>query len=87
MDNLLYNTLLKYFNILSLMGYRNYNSVYKILTLIFIYDFIKKDFYGYLTKEDYNTINKSLYCLFGTDCLIPIPTDNKLCFGNITKIV
>ena len=66
MDNMIYEILYKYFNSLAISGYKNYENVYKILFLVGIEEFIRNDFYGYLTKEDYNEINKALYCIYGS---------------------
>lgn len=73
MDNVLYTTISRYFNILSKFGYVNYNEVYNILYLMLIRDFIYNDFYGYITEDDYRYIERSLYCLFGKSCLISYP--------------
>lgn len=91
MDNLLYNTLNKYFNLLSNVGYNNYKSVYKILFIVFIEEFIRRDFYGYLTEEDYSSIDRAFYYIYGTDCLIPVPNYckynmNKLYLGSVTEM-
>lgn len=91
MDDFLHEILSRYFNTLSVLGYKDYNSVYKVLLLSLIRDFINKDYYGYLTEEDYNTINKSLYCIYGTSCLIPYSnkysrTMNRLYLGSMSEI-
>lgn len=91
MSNFIYEVLSRYFNTLSILGYKEYLSVYKVLLLILIKDFIDRDYYGYLTKEDYNTVNKALYCIYGTTCLIPYSgkyskTMNKLYLGSMSEI-
>lgn len=91
MDNMIYEILYKYFNSLAISGYKNYEKVYKILFLVSIEEFIRNDFYGYLTKEDYNEINKALYCIYDTDCLIPVPNYktynmNKLYIGSLSEM-
>ena len=91
MGNFIYEVLSRYFNTLSVLGYKEYSSVYKVLLLILIKDFIDKDYYGYLTEKDYNTINKALYCIYGTTCLIPYSskyskTMNKVYLGSMSEI-
>ena len=91
MDNMIYEILYKYFNSLAVSGYKNYGNVYKILFLVCIEEFIRNDFYGYLTKDDYNKINRALYCIYGTDCLIPVPNYktynmNKLYIGSLSEM-
>lgn len=92
MDNIIYNSLNKYFHTLSVLGYKSYEEVYKLLTLILIEEFVNSDFYGLITKEDYQHIERALYCLFGTTCLIPYPSFcnntnmNKLHLGSMTEL-
>lgn len=73
MDNIVYEALKSYFNTLSVLGYESYEEVYKLIYLISILDFTYNDFKGYITEEDYRIIQDSLYCIFGTSCLIPYP--------------
>lgn len=73
MDNITFEALHKYYSFLSVTGYKNYSGVYKLLVLAILKDLIYNDFRGCLNKEDYHTISKFLYSLFGTDCLLPYP--------------
>lgn len=73
MDEIIYDSILNYFSTLSNLGYINYNDVYKLLFLVAIRDFIYNDFWEYISEEDYREIEKSLYKIFGTSCLIPYP--------------
>ena len=89
MDKVLYNSLYRYFTTLAKIGTVSYNSVNKLLVLIFYKHFIYEDYRGNLSKEDYNTIEKALDCLFGSTCLIPYPNYlemGKLHLGDMTEI-
>lgn len=74
MDELIFKTLDRYFNVLSKLGYFNYKDVDKMLFLIAIYDFIYNDFEGLITEDDYRDIEKAVYCILGSTCLIPFPS-------------
>lgn len=64
----------KYFNTLSKLGYRNYDSVSKLLILLFIEEILDSPEYSfYITEDDYKVITNALYCLYGNDCMIDIP--------------
>lgn len=73
MDNVLYESLSRYFNILSKLGYMNYTDVNKLLVLIFVYDLLESDCSAFITEEEYRVISSALYCLYGSTCLIPYP--------------
>lgn len=73
MDNVLYKSLSRYFNILSKLGYMNYTDVNKLLALIFIYDLLESDCNTFITEDEYRVIGGALYCLYGSNCLIPYP--------------
>lgn len=72
MDDFLYNTCVRYFKSLSNFGYRNYGDVKKLLFLIFINELVNTTSLV-IPEEDYDQIEKALYCVFGTSCLIPYP--------------
>lgn len=92
MDNILYNSIVKYFSILSYVGYVSYKEVDKLLLLTIIQEFIYNDFRGFITENDYREIEKFLYKIFGTSCLVPYPnycntyTMNKLHLGDISEL-
>lgn len=73
MDNITYNTLVRYFTNLSNTGYRKNSDVIKVLLLSSINKLLNNDFRGFITEEDYRKIEKALYCLYGNSCLIPYP--------------
>lgn len=89
MDEVLYNSLCRYFNALSKLGSMSYSQVDKLLVLIFYKHFVYEDYRGYLSKEDYRGIERALDCLFGSTCLIPYPDYlkmGKLHLGDMTEI-
>ena len=89
MDKVLYDSLYRYFTTLAKIGTVSYNSVNKLLVLIFYKHFIYEDYRGNLSKEDYNIIEKALDCLFGSTCLIPYPNYlemGKLHLGDMTEM-
>lgn len=90
MDKVLYDSLLRYFTTLAKVGNMSYNSVAKLLVLIFYKHFIYEDYRGNLSKKDYSTIEQALDCLFGSTCLIPYPNYlemGKLRLGDMTEMV
>ena len=89
MDKVLFDSLCRYFATLARVGNVSYNSVAKLLVLIFYKHFIYEDYRGNLSKKDYCTIEKALDCLFGSTCLIPYPNYlemGKLRLGDMTEI-
>jgi len=73
MDNLAFESVSRYFTHLTNVGYVKQSSVDKLLLLTFIQELIDWDFRGLVTEDDYEDINKALYCLYGSNCLIPYP--------------
>lgn len=73
MVNQVYTALNKYFNTLTNVGYVKQGDVNKLLLLCSIEELLNNDFRGLVSQEDYNLINKALYCLYGSSCLIPYP--------------
>ena len=89
MDNIIFNSLTHYYTALSKLGYYKYGDVFNLLILCFINDFVYQDYRGVLSKRDYNTIEKALNCLFGSNCLIPYPDYlkmGKLHIGEMTEM-
>ena len=78
MDELLYNTLLLYFKTLSLVGYKSYNTVYKILVIQFIYELLDGELRYHVTKKDIKLMQDLLYQFIGSTCEISFPS-NCLC--------
>ena len=72
MDNLLYNACVKYFTTLGNYGYKNYVEVKKLLFFIFIQELVNTTSIV-ISEEDYKYLERALYCIYGTTCLIPYP--------------
>lgn len=72
-DNLAYVGVCNYFKSLSTFGYKSYDDVNKLLTLLFIEYLLDSPFSLYISEDDYRIISKVLYCLFSSTCLIPYP--------------
>ena len=73
MDEIVYNSIVRYFSALSNLGYVSYEDVNSLLFLTAIQEFIYKDFRGFINEDDYREIEKALYKVFGTSCLVPYP--------------
>lgn len=65
--------IIRYFNILSKLGYKKYNDVNKLLILLFMEEFLSGEMSYYITQEDYRIIVNALYCLAGNSCMIDFP--------------
>lgn len=72
-NNMAYIGICNYFQTLSTFGYKSYGEVNKLITLLFIEDLLRNSFSLYISEDDYRTITRVLYCLFGSTCLIPYP--------------
>lgn len=89
MDEIIYNSLVRYYHALELKGYMSHSHAEKLLVLIFFRDFVFHDYRGLLTREDYHLIEKALDCLYGSTCLIPYPDYlkmGKLHLGEMTEM-
>jgi len=90
MDEIVYDSLTHYFSVLEKLGYYPYKDVKKLLVLLFYRHFCYEDYRGMITFRDYKLIERALYCLFGSSCLIPYPDYlkmGKLKLGNMTELV
>lgn len=89
MDEIIYNALGSYYNVLEKKGYMSYANMQKLLLLIFYRDFVFHDYRGILSREDYLLIERALDCLWGSTCLIPYPDYlkmGKLHLGETTEL-
>lgn len=73
LDDIVEVALKRYYNALEVLGYKDNCSVEKLVVLTYIDDFINSSASKYITEEDRRVIANSLYCMFGTTCLIPFP--------------
>lgn len=70
LSNILYETINKYFNKLSVFGYCSYNEVNKIIAICAIDELL----HTYLfTEKQYKLIQRSVNKLLGTSCLLSYP--------------
>ena len=89
MDEMVYDSLGRYFHALEVKGYMSYPQSMKLLVLCFYRDFVFNDYRGLITKDNYMLIERALDCLYGSTCLIPYPDYlkmGKLHLGEITEI-
>lgn len=69
-NKLVQESLSRYFNILSKMGYKDYNSVYKLILLIYIQELFNNKCIEF-TNDDIKILNNTITCLTNSTCLIP----------------
>lgn len=79
MDELMYNTLIRYFKTLAHTGYKSYDVVFKMLVMDFIYEITHTELRYYITNKDIKLMQDLLYQLFGSTCEISFPTNNRPC--------
>lgn len=72
--NIANESLSRYFNTLSKLGYKNYDDVTKLLVLLFIEELLTSELSLYVTESDYRSITNALYCIMGNNCLINLPS-------------
>ncbi len=90
MDDYVYTSVNWYFHVLEKTGYVSQPDVNALLVLIFFYDFIYRDYRGYISRDDYKTIERAMNCLYGKSCLIPYPAYlkmGKLKLGEVSEIL
>lgn len=80
-----YNSLNRYFSLLSHTGYKSYNEVYKLIVYIFIEELLYGPLSEYIDDKDYNDINDALYCLYGS-CMIPYPNYKESYTNVVSRI-
>lgn len=85
MDNQLYNSLTRYYKVLSELGYLNYGISESLLVLSFLSDILNATCNTYsienedtiysskLSDNEKGYIVKALDCLYGSNCIIPYP--------------
>lgn len=73
----------RYFDILTKVGYKNYTDVGNLLILTFLEEILSSNYNEYITEEDYNTIVSAIYTLSGNSCMIDFP--NYATYDSIIK--
>lgn len=79
MDELMYDTLVRYFKTLAHTGYKSYDVVFKMLVIDFIYEITHTELRYYITDKDIKLMQDLLYQFLGSTCEISLPTNNKPC--------
>lgn len=79
MDELMYDTLIRYFKTLAHTGYKSYDVVFKMLVMDFIYEITHTELKYYITNKDIKLMQDLLYQFFGSTCEISFPTNNRPC--------
>lgn len=79
MDELMYDTLIRYFKTLAHTGYKSYDIVFKMLVMDFIYEITHTELRYYITNKDIKLMQDLLYQFFGSTCEISFPTNNRSC--------
>lgn len=86
MDELLYQALNDYFKALGILGYKSYNTVYKLMVMSFIYDITNTELRYYINNNDIKLMQDVLYQFIGSTCEISFPTNNRPCCYCINPI-
>lgn len=76
LTNEVYDSVNRYFSVLSHIGYKPDTEVEQLLVFTFLEEMLYGPLAQYITEEDYKTITNSLYCLYGS-CMIPFPDYKK----------
>lgn len=79
MDELMYDTLIRYFKTLVHTGYKSYDVVFKMLVMDLIYEITHTELRYYITNKDIKLMQDLLYQFFGSTCEISFPTNNIHC--------
>lgn len=79
MDELMYDTLIRYFKTLAHTGYKSYDVVFKMLVMDFIYEITHTELRYYITNEDIKLMRDLLYQFFGSTCEVSLPTNRPCC--------
>ena len=79
MDELIYDTLIRYFKTLAHTGYKSYDVVFKMLVMDFIYEITHTELRYYITNKDIKLMQDLLYQFFGSTCEISFPINNIYC--------
>lgn len=68
--NILYEALNRYFHTLSVLGYKSYNDVNKLLVLSFIEEILTGEMSYFISEDDLKILSNTLNYLQGSTCLI-----------------
>lgn len=79
-----FNAVCKYFHTLSNLGYKKNTEVNKLLVYLFLEEILFGVWSCFVTDSDYKDLDKALYCLYGTSCMMPYP-EYKIAYTDVTK--
>lgn len=80
------NSINKYFHSLSNLGYKKDKDVNNLIAYLFIEELLCGPMSQFITDADYNSIDKALYCLYGTSCMIPYPDYKRTHIDSIRPV-
>jgi len=73
-DTILHDSLSKYYKTVTALGEYPYEEVYRVFIGLFIEELINTEaFQVFLTNDDLYSLQKAMYNLYGTTCLIKFP--------------
>ena len=81
LTNISFEAIYRYFHTLSVLGYKSYEDVYKLILLLYLEELLTGEMSYYINEEDLRIITEALTCLYGSTCLIDypcIPKDDSL---------
>lgn len=81
------NSVNKYFHTLSNLGYKKDIEVNSLIVFLFLEELLCGSMSQFITEKDYSTIDKALYCLYGTSCILPYPDYRKTHIEPLNKML
>lgn len=81
-----YNSVNRYFSVLSHIGYKPDKEVDQLLVFTFLEEMLYGPLEQFITEEDYKTITNSLYCIYGS-CMIPFPDYKKSFDSTVNRML
>lgn len=85
LTNEVYDSINRYFSVLSHTGYKPYTEVNKLIVYSFIEEFLNGPMSFYITDKDYRDISNVLECIYGS-CMIPY-TDYRQYISNAINVM
>lgn len=86
LTNEVYNSVNRYFSVLSHTGYKPDKEVEQLLIFTFLEEVLYGPLSQFITEEDYKVITNSLYCLYGS-CMIPFPDYKKSFDSTVNRML
>lgn len=82
-----FNAVSRYFHTLSNLGYKKDKDIDSLIVYLFLEELLYGSMSQFITETDYNIINKALYCLYGTSCMIPYPDYEKSYYSVVRQML